>query len=385
MFKKLVSNIPFNPSLIENIPEYRAILLKERKLRLLGFIILLVAFAIQLFATFFPANSALASSPNDLISGGFSSQSMADKYCSNNIDDFKNILANYSITCNDLSIASTTTFAAGSDHNGLYSLNRLSYGNSPENQVSINSHNYWVRPLWQGSGLNTVNLKALQVTSSQGTTYFVLFNSADLVFKGLPPTTWLCSDSSCPELMISVRDGSTDNLNNTQVQPGDTIIYTLSATNLSDKTINNYSISTNFSSALAYSKISNLYGGKLGSNNQISWPITNINPGQTIARNASFVVRNPVPKTPLSSTDSNYYNMKMTTVYGNAVSIKLPWNFSKYFELKINNSFPSLNIIFATIASLLLLIYVGYYLCRTELMLIELNHLKQDYLSGDKD
>jgi hypothetical protein len=158
----------------------------------------------------------------------------------------------------------------------------------------------------------------------------------------------------------------------------------LSATNRSNKTIKNYVITTNISSALAYSQVSNGYGSKLN-NGIISWSATNIASGQTIIRNIALIVSSPVNKTPLSSSDANYFNMKMITNFGNTITISLPWSFSKYFELKINNGLPSVSRTISLIISAALVLFVAYFVYRTRLIMIELRHLKEDYLNGGKN
>ena len=138
MFKKLVSDIPFNPSLIEHIPEYRASLRQERKLRVIGLSILLIAFLVQILIAIFPAQPSVNSSPNDLIRGGFSSQSDAVRQCFNNFDDYRDILKHFSIPCSSLVLAKTTTIRPGDFNNQLYSLNRINYGGENENLITIN-------------------------------------------------------------------------------------------------------------------------------------------------------------------------------------------------------------------------------------------------------
>lgn len=385
MFKKLVSNIPFNPSLIEHIPKYKATLKRERKLRLVGLIILIFAFIAQLFITIFPAHPGFASSPNNLLSSGFSSQTTAVNDCYSNNQGFETILTYYSISCSSLSQAKSETITASSYNNQLYSVNRLAYGKSNEELIKIDRQNYWARPLSEGSALTSAKLKVLGGTSSLGTKYFILYNSGNLVFVGQPTASPTCNPNTspnCPKLYITARDGQINDANGATAKPNDSIIFTLEATNLSKSTINNFVVETNFSSTLSYARVSNLYGGKIDTNNNVYWPGVSISPGQTIIKNATFVVSSPVPKTPLSSTDPNYYNLQMTTVYGNVINIKLPWSFNKYFELKINNDFPSQGMIFSLIISLLLVVYLSYFLYRNHLMLKELENVKQDYLNG---
>lgn len=383
MFKKLVSNIPFNPSLIEKIPEYRSSLRKEYKLRVIGLSIFLVAVLFQLYISIFPAQTSVTNSPNNLIYGGISNKTQLISDCINDVDGYQSMLQRFSINCNNLEQATNTSFASGSDHKSLFSLNRISYGLNSETQININNQKFWIRPLWEGSGLDTVKLNAFSIQNESGVKYYILNNSGNIVFKGQPASSRICV-SLCPILSISARYQNSTNANNTTASTNKTIIYTLIASNPYKASLANIKVGTNFSSALTYSKINNLYGGTIN-NNYISWPAVNIKPGQTIAQNVSFNVLNKIPNTPLSSSDPNYYNMKMITTYGNTINIKLPWSISKYIELKINNGLPSMLITFCLIISLLLLIFITYFVCLNKLLLKELNNLKDDYLNGGKN
>ncbi len=383
MFKKLVSNIPFNPSLIEQIPEYRASLRKELKLRVIGLSFLVIAFLAQLFISLFPAQPTLAKSPNDLIYGGFSSKAQAQTDCNNNLHGFQEILAYYTISCSDINSTNNAAITTASFHKKIYSLNRLAYGQSPESLVNINNHSYWLRPIWKGNGLDSVSLQALSGVTTTGLHYYILYNSGDIAFVGQPIFSTGCIHN-CPELSLSVRDFQSDNANNTKVIPSEEILYTLVASNPTKKTINNFTIGTNFSNALAYSKPTNLYGGTI-KNGVVSWPVTSIRSGQTVAKTVAFTVDNPVNKTPLSSTDPNYFNLKMTTTYGNTIVLNLPWSLTKYIELKINNGSLSMLKIYSLIISFLLVLFAAYFVCRNLLILKELKKLKEDYLNGGKN
>lgn len=386
MFKKLVSNLPFNPSLIEHFPEYRAALKKERDLRIVGLAILSLAFLGQLFISLFPATPTLASSPNDLIRGGFSSPRQASKDCQYN-QNYRQVLGRFGISCRDIQEAKPVSIRATSYSKNLYSLNRIAYGQNPESQIRISGSSYYLRQLWQGSGLSSVSLNALSGVSGSGLKYFILYNSADLAFIGQPTTSLACgsgSGLSCPELSITARSGQINNANNTTLGRGNIVIYTLVATNLSKKTLNNFVVGTNFGSALAYSKLLNLYGASIN-DNFIAWPATSILPNQTITRSVSFEVTDQFPDTPLSASDPNYYNNKMVTSYGNTLSIKLPWTFAKFYELKINNNLPSQTLVVSLIVSILLILVVCHFLARNLQLLRELNHVKEDYLRGNKD
>jgi hypothetical protein len=69
MFKKLLANLPFNPSLIDQVSFYHGRLKQEAAIRRLGFIMMIAAMVVQFIATLYPAQPSLAASPNDILDG----------------------------------------------------------------------------------------------------------------------------------------------------------------------------------------------------------------------------------------------------------------------------------------------------------------------------
>ncbi|MBA3757905.1 hypothetical protein H0X09_03535 [Candidatus Saccharibacteria bacterium] len=69
MFKKILANLPFNPSLVEQINFYSHRLRGEAALRRLGFIMVILSLLVQIVAAQYPAQNSLAASPNDIING----------------------------------------------------------------------------------------------------------------------------------------------------------------------------------------------------------------------------------------------------------------------------------------------------------------------------
>ena len=69
MFKKLISNLPFNPSLLGQVSFYAKRLKAEESIRRMGFGFMALAMFIQMFAVFAPPQKSLASSNDHIISG----------------------------------------------------------------------------------------------------------------------------------------------------------------------------------------------------------------------------------------------------------------------------------------------------------------------------
>lgn len=161
--------------------------------------------------------------------------------------------------------------------------------------------------------------------------------------------------------------------NNTTAQAGDTIIYTLYAKNIGKATVKDYVFEENLNDVLDYADITNLDGGSIDQATGIaSWPKQDIKAGDTITRKITIKVKNPVPQTPVSSSDPTRFDLVMTNVFGNTVNINLPGSPGKTVEAAaatLPNTGPGTSLaIGATI-----MIVGGYFYSRSRLLAKESN------------
>ncbi len=70
MFKKLVANLAFSPTTIDQVSFYVKRLRQEQAIRRLGFGLIILSMFIQVFAASIPPEKSLAASGNDVINGG---------------------------------------------------------------------------------------------------------------------------------------------------------------------------------------------------------------------------------------------------------------------------------------------------------------------------
>ena len=73
MFKKIISRLPYSPSMIHSLGFYAKRLRKEEATRKIGLILTALALIVQSFTVFSPPESANAADSSDLIYGGISS------------------------------------------------------------------------------------------------------------------------------------------------------------------------------------------------------------------------------------------------------------------------------------------------------------------------
>lgn len=124
----------------------------------------------------------------------------------------------------------------------------------------------------------------------------------------------------------------TGDANNTEAKAGDFINYTLFAQNNGKETIKDYAFIENMSDVLDYATITDLHGGTITNDKVITWPKTDIKSGETATVQVTVKVMNPIPQTPVGSSDPTRFDLNMTNVYGNTVTIRLPGSPQKTVE-----------------------------------------------------
>lgn len=218
MFKKLISNLPFNPSLIGQVAFYAKRLHKEEKVRRLGLIMMVLSLLVQMFAVISPPQYSLAADPNDIIYGGVqTSGDLIDAFQRNAGGDVQAIFAHYGIGTSELSqMRDESIDTRGSNVNRYYSIGRTLAGRADSFQVPIpgaatpiymRSLGGWAEKVWP----------AFSVPSSKYGRVWILKDCGNIVTEGIPPQG---SPSLEIRKLASPGSGST-------VYPGDRIHYTL--------------------------------------------------------------------------------------------------------------------------------------------------------------
>ncbi|HUP26786.1 MAG TPA: hypothetical protein VM124_04035 [Candidatus Limnocylindrales bacterium] len=553
MFKKLIGNLPFNPSLITQVSFYAKRLRRENAARRAGFVLLALTMLVQFFAVVSPPQPSLASSDNDLIVGGITSKENAITACLTNDRDYGTILGYYGITCGNIGQTSEVTLKSTDYNKQLYSMGHTQYGLNGETPVTINNQTLWLRYLWAWDGANTSSYQALSGKSDTGLQFFILFNCGNLVFVGIPkqadkpsrgaldtvdcdlirgwafdeskgtaqikvhiyiddkphqeitanqsrpdvgaaypgvgnnhgfsmatpaslkdtgkhsvsayaigidalgnqnsvnpvvgvlsvnltckkptvpkpttptpttpkPTTPTPTDvcpnkagtqtnvqecdvcSDLPGIQLKAedckpcdaaqtRDDKTACLdfhktaknitqgladaNGTTAHGGDIIEYSLSVKN-SGKTTIKYVVTDGFGDVLDYADITDLHGAKLDENKNVVWPATDITSGQTLSRSITIKVKDPVPATPVSSSDPGHYDLTMTNVYNDTVNIKLPAAVNKQIET-VTQVLPNTGPGTSLVIGFIMTSFVAYFFARSKLFATELDLVREDF------
>ena len=185
MFKKLLSNLPFNPSLLDQVSFYTERLKGERFVRGMGFFTLILALLLQSFAVISPPQSSLAASGNDIIPGGITSQADAVKWCTTNLE-IETIFKHFGVSCEAVSGGSVVNVNSRDHNNQLYSLGRYPYQKPGEVSVPIGSQTFYMRPLSAWDSGTSSTYQAIKGTRANGTTFYILFNCGNIVIIGAP-------------------------------------------------------------------------------------------------------------------------------------------------------------------------------------------------------
>lgn len=167
MFKKLVANLPYNPSLINQIGFYADRLRQEKSIRRLSFIFMAMAMVIQSVAVISPPEKSYANSSTHLMNG-LNTKSDILAYYDNPASETKDIFTHYNLTRQDIANLSNTPDVSifTNDGNdwwtvGLYSLSQRSdvkqeYKNN-ERAIQYEPGNFVYERQWRAFDIKNAN------------------------------------------------------------------------------------------------------------------------------------------------------------------------------------------------------------------------------------
>lgn len=155
--------------------------------------------------------------------------------------------------------------------------------------------------------------------------------------------------------------------NNTTAKAGDIITYTLYAQNLGKENVLDFTFQENMNDVLDYAAVVDPHGGTLAADGVIAWPARDLSAESSASVQVTVKVKDPIPQTPVSTSDPSHFDMLITNVYGNSVNIKLPASVNKSVELasaQLPNTGPGTTLFIA--ASIMVL--SGYFYSRAHLL-----------------
>lgn len=227
MFNKLISNLPFNPSLIDQVSFYAKRLQKESGIRRVGLGLVALTLLVQGFAVMAPAQANVSCDPsgNDIIQCGFKTKSEAINKCRSNAQGFSTILKHYGLNCDSVAGAGIQNLRSTDSNRALMSLGRKPYQKPGETSVQIAglSQSLYQRPLWSWDSRGPSTYKVLTMHTADKQPVYIMYECGNIVtlnnFK--PPS---------PQVPANLKLAKS-NQPTGFVKPGQTIDYTLAFTN----------------------------------------------------------------------------------------------------------------------------------------------------------
>lgn len=434
MINRLISNLPFNPSLVEDLSFYSRRLKKEQSIRILGLILIILSLLVQVAAATFPAEKSLAASNNDVIRGGANNlQQLRQKY--NNQADVRGLFQRFGLEANDLRDGSAdhVSFHFHSQGSqGTRTVGRINFSHTNDHSVGVYAgQKFWSRNAaeWPGSTpafyfgrqLGTDgnyylvwvlkdcgNIAYRPTQGPQGsigdnkpvTTPTVGVGNNRPVSKPKPTTTPVVPVTTMvtvpqPEVPNDVTlekfaVNMTQNLSPAQTtqtvaKAGDVIEYTLLTKVKGTKQIENHTIEDYVGDLLDYSDLDmasvSASGGKyVASSKKIVWEKQTIPLESGLKKTFRVTLKNPLPTTNSPNATAPDFDCRMQNGYGNEVIINVDCAPIKAVET-LPNTGPGTNLaIVFGVTSL-----SGYFVARNKLLSKELWILRKNYaVSGDK-
>lgn len=152
MFKKLVSNLPYNPSLIHQVGFYADRLRAEKSVRRISFVFMALALVVQSFAVIAPPERSLGLSNNHILSNPQTKNDILAAYDNPN-GDIKDIYTRFNLKRADIvnltNTPNVTVFSG--DGQDWFTIGRTSLSNYPKVSDFYKRHEFQVQYRGQGT------------------------------------------------------------------------------------------------------------------------------------------------------------------------------------------------------------------------------------------
>lgn len=228
MFRKLISNLPFSPSLINQLSFYSKRLKKEQFTRQLGLLFTIIAIVVQTLTILAPAKATLAASGNDIIFGGGNKseiQRVLGSGCDNRSRcDIRTIFSAYGINSSNLANATYENIYS-SNANNYWSTGRAPRGYGGETSRQIPGGPVLYARTLSGWAVNR-NWQSIRVNTAQGIRW-ILTDCGNIVTQEGQPAP------KVPDLQVTKK------VDNTAPLKGQFFNYSVTVSNIGKGTAQN--------------------------------------------------------------------------------------------------------------------------------------------------
>lgn len=373
MFKKIVSNLPFSPSLVGQLGFYLHRLRQEELTRRAGLILTVLAVAVQGLIVLAPTETQAAASNNDIIYGGFTSKADLLRIYDQAKDsagraDIQQIYTYFGVSRTDISNTYLGRINSKDFNSGIWSTGRYSYNKpgSDEQAKRITGTNTTIymrklRSFDAGNQLQTGNGYPALIgkRSVDGKWFAIVLACGNVDFTELPPAPTPSPapkptpapktvPTFVPAKAVANLTTATMNANGTTASPGDRLQYTLSVKNTGNGS-GKYVVKDTISDVLEYATLIDNGGGSLQSisgaqtntsPDTISWPSITIAPGQTAEESFIVQIKKQLPATPVNPSNPESYNCQITNSFGQTTTVMINCPLPKTIET-VSASLPS--------------------------------------------
>ena len=190
MFKKIISRLPYSPSMVQSLGFYAKRLRKEEATRRIGLVLTALALVVQSFVVFSPPESANAASSSDMIYGGISNGSQLLAHYDANTNNIRDLFSTIGITRAELS-AATGNVQRLSSNIGSYS-----WGMTPQFGAARGEGSYTVKASQGGTRTfyyrphhlwGNFTYQGFVGSSARIGWFAIMFNCGNLIMGGIPP------------------------------------------------------------------------------------------------------------------------------------------------------------------------------------------------------
>lgn len=238
-----------------------------------------------------------------------------------------------------------------------------------DNTAPVTSASPTLAHTYTGAGAFTATLKV------QG--------SAGKVTAATPPCAVTVTSSALPPAFTKAKTAFnlTQNIDATTkpAAGGNLIKYQLTTKNVGGSA-SSYVVVEHIADILEYADVSDASGATL-QDGVLTWPAQTIVPGQVLATNFTVKIKDPIPATPVGTSDKNSFDLRLDNVYGNAVQITLAPPIPKQLEAAAT-TLPATGAPVATLIVLLVSAVSLFFYFRNRQLIAEVKLLRGDYQGG---
>ena len=412
MFKRLVTNLSFSPSLIGHLSLYSNRLKREEATRRGGLIVTTLAVALQLFIMVSPSQSSSVSSPGDLMPGSLVSQTDLLRSYDDNNQITKSVMSLVGISRQDLTTLKQDRINSvdlGKADTSWHLWTRTPFLSASEGERRAEIDNQTVlytRPLWRydtgswGAKYGT-SYSVLRGVSEKAGPFAITQSGGNLITSGslqvLAPSvnpsesnrTIHCridDNSACARGLTLHKTARNLTQNNedasqTVAQADDRIEYSLKLTNGNTFPVE-VTISDYIGDITEYASLYNNGGAMYNrSQSRLEWGVVKIAPGETATRVFAIKINSTIPLTAKSASHPSAYDCRVSNTFGNTVQISIDCPTPKAVE-RLVSQLPTIDPMTIVAFCTGLVATTSYFYLRNRQLQKELRIIRHDINSG---